>query len=210
MPLKIRSLFIFILLQVCLNFTGYAQSNDCINLDDSGFNKQAFTIFEKDLFNHYQTETDRVKKYRKFLMEIASLSVDLRKLPSTEAVETARSFKEKALGKNSIWVKLSDYQNQEASQKPTPYTTPAKGNEQEIYTFNYRGGFIQCLKNTNVSEDFKDIVTLLENDANISTSLVAQRIYYMTDAEIDSEEVRQFIAFDIYYSILMVIEKAFG
>ncbi|UZO80401.1 hypothetical protein NBT05_15780 [Aquimarina sp. ERC-38] len=210
MPQKIRSL---VLICICFLAIARMQSQDfnCSNLDNTGFIDQAFETFEKDLYNHYQSfSSDPIKVYRKFLTEVASLSIDLRKIPSKDAIDLARLFKTKTTSTNSIWVKLSDYESNEATDSSSPYTNPKKDNKEEIYTFNYRGGFIQCLKNTSNSEDFKDIVTILENDGNISTSLIAQRLYYMTDAEILKSQVKKFVAFDIYYSILMVIERAFG
>ena len=186
-----------------------AQTFNCSNLDDTGYVNDAFSTFEKDLFKHYAFGNDTIKTYRTFLTEVASLSIDLRKIPSSEAIELARIFKSKANSTNSIWVKLSEYEDKEAIHSTTSYNYSKKSKKEDIYTFNYRGGYIQCLKNSSGSEDFRDVVTILENDGNISTSLISQRIYYMTDKEILKKQVRQFVAFDIYYSILMVIEKAF-
>ena len=121
-----------------------------------------------------------------------------------------QEFKKVANNKNSIWIKLSEYENHEAYRKSYPTTSSSKKNEEEILIFNYRGGFIQCLKNSSDSDDFQDIVNALELDGNVSTSLIAQKIYYIPDKEFCGVEIKNFIAFDIYYSILMVIEKAFG
>ena len=210
MPHKMRSITFILIYCAFASVTIQAQNFSCSNLDDTGFIDQAFKTFEEDLFKHYQLGNDTIKTYRTFLTEVASLSIDLRKLPSADAIELARLFKTKVGSPNAIWVKLSDYESNEATQRATVYTNPKKSNKEDIYTFNYRGGYIQCLKNTSNSEDFKDIVTILEDDGNISTSLISQRIYYMTDKEILKKQVRQFIAFDVYFSILMVIEKAFG
>ena len=210
MPHKMRSITFTLICLLLVNLTIQAQEFRCANLDDTGFIDQAFKTFEEDLFKHYKLGNDTIKMYRTFLTEVASLSIDLRKLPSANAIELARLFKTKTNSNNAIWVKLSDYENNEATRQPSMHSNPKKDNKEDIYTFNYRGGYIQCLKNTSNSEDFKDIVTILEDDGNISTSLISQRIYYMTDTEILKKQVRQFIAFDIYFSILMVIEKAFG
>ncbi len=209
MPLKIRSRIIVLLVCLVSSQINYAQSYNCLSLDRTGIIKKAFNSFENDLFNHYKFGKDSIKTYRTFLAEIASLSVDLRKLPSGSSIQLTRQFKKIADDKNSLWIKLSEYENQEATKKSYP-STVAKKNEEEILIFNYRGGFIQCLKNNSGSEDFKDIVSGLEEDGNVSTSLVSQKIYYLQDKELCEIEIKKFIAFDIYYSILMVIEKAFG
>ncbi len=208
MPLKIRSRIIVLFLIVSPRFT-YAQSaNNCLSVDDTGIIKRAYESFENDLFSYYQFGNDSIKTYRTFLAEVASLSINLRKLPSDNSIQLAREFKKIADNKNSLWIKLSEYENQEAVKKSSPTTSGKK--EKEVLIFNYRGGFIQCLKNTSDSDDFKDIVNSLEEDGNVSTSLISQKIYYMTDREFSKIEIKNFIAFDIYYSILMVIEKAFG
>ncbi len=208
MPLKIRSRIIVLFLIASPRFT-YAQSvNNCLSVDETGIIKRAYESFENDLFSYYQFGNDSIKTYRTFLAEVASLSINLRKLPSDNSIQLTREFKKIADNKNSLWIKLSEYENQEAVKKSSP-TTSGK-NEKEVLIFNYRGGFIQCLKNTSDSDDFKDIVNSLEEDGNVSTSLISQKIYYMTDREFSKIEIKNFIAFDIYYSILMVIEKAFG
>ncbi|MDY8137636.1 hypothetical protein [Aquimarina sp. 2201CG5-10] len=210
MPHKIRSgvistLFVFLLTHVL-----YAQSDHiCLSVDKTGIIKKAYDSFEKDLFNYYKFGNDSIKTYRTFLAEVASLSVNLRKLPSDNSIQLTREFKKIANDKKSLWVRLSEYENQEAGRKPYP-STYSKKNEEEILIFNYRGGFIQCLKNTSESDDFKEIISALESDGNISTSLTAQKLYYITDKEFKTIEIKKFIAFDIYFSILMVIEKAFG
>ncbi|MDH7444241.1 hypothetical protein QBK95_01295 [Aquimarina sp. 2201CG14-23] len=194
-----------------LTLIGYSQNGiNCLSVDRSGLYSKAFDSFESDLFEYYNFGNDSIKTYRTFLAEVASLSLDLRKLPSDNSIQLARVFKKKSNDPNSIWVKLSDYENQEATKKPSPYTPPSKKGEEEILIFNYRGGLIQCLKNNSESDDFKEIISTLEEDGNVSTSLIAQRIYYIPDKKFKASEIKKFIAFDIYYSILMVIEKAFG
>ncbi|AXT60445.1 hypothetical protein D1816_08800 [Aquimarina sp. AD10] len=187
----------------------YAQTkNFCLSVDETGIIEKAYKSFENDLFTYYKFGNDSIKTYRTFLAEVASLSLDLRKLPSTNSIQLAREFKKIANNKNSLWIKLSEYENQEATKKSGPSTSGK--NQEEVLIFNYRGGFIQCLKNTSDSDDFKDIVNTLEEDGNVSTSLISQRIYYIPDKEFCAIEIKNFIAFDVYYSILMVIEKAFG
>lgn len=208
MPLKIRSRIIVVSLSLLLNMT-YAQSvTNCLSVDETGIIKRAYDSFEKDLFSYYKFGNDSIKTYRTFLAEVASLSLDLRKLPSSNSIQLTREFKKAADNKNSLWIKLSEYENQVAIKKSAPSTT-SKKNEEEILIFNYRGGFIQCLKNSSDSDDFKEIVNTLEEDGNVSTSLISQRIYYIPDKKFSSIEIKNFIAFDIYFSILMVIEKAF-
>ncbi len=208
MPLKIRSRIIVVSLSLILNMT-YAQNGiNCHRVDETGIIKKAFDSFENDLFDYYKFGNDSIKTYRTFLAEVASLSLDLRKLPSSNSIQLAREFKKIADNKNSLWIRLSEYENQEAVKKSSP-STNSKKNEEEVLIFNYRGGFIQCLKNTSDSDDFKEIIDTLEKDGNVSTSLISQRIYYITDKEFCAIEIKNFIAFDIYYSILMVIEKAF-
>ncbi len=209
MPLKIRSKILTTLFWLTISQVNYAQSFNCLNLDETGIIKKAYDSFENDLFSHYKFGNDSIKTYRTFLAEIASLSVDLRKLPSDNSIQLTRAFKKIADNRNSLWIKLSEYEGQEASKKSYPATGGSK-NKEEILIFNYRGGFIQCLKNNSVSEDFKDIVATLEEDGNVSTSLISQKIYYLQDKELCEVEIKKFIAFDIYFSILMVIEKAFG
>ncbi len=199
-------IIILLLTSIC-----YSQDSfNCLSVDRSGLYTKAFNSFEQDLFEYYKFGNDSIKTYRTFLAEVASLSLDLRKLPSDNSIQLARIFKKKSNDPNSIWVKLSDYENQEATKKPSPYTNSSKKGEEEILIFNYRGGLIQCLKNNSDSDDFQDIITTLEQDGNVSTSLIAQRIYYIPDTKFRASEIKKFIAFDIYYSILMVIEKAFG
>ncbi|MFD2565567.1 hypothetical protein [Aquimarina rubra] len=202
---RIRLITFLLLTSIC-----YSQNSiNCLSVDSSGLYSKAFDSFEKDLFAHYKFGNDSIKTYRTFLAEVASLSLDLRKLPSDNSIQLARVFKKKANDPNSIWVKLSEYENQEATKKPSPYT-PSSKKEEEILIFNYRGGLIQCLKNNSDSDDFQNIISTLEEDGNVSTSLIAQRIYYIPDKKFCASEIKKFIAFDIYYSILMVIEKAFG
>ncbi|KAA1246444.1 hypothetical protein [Aquimarina sp. RZ0] len=210
MPHKMRLMANIVLVGLLFTITCNAQQYDCAIADKSGFIKKAFDSFEKDLFDHYKFDSDSVKTYRTFLAEVASLSLDLRKLPSDNSIQLARTFKKKANDKNSIWVKLSDYESRDATKKTSTYTPSPEEKDEEVLIFNYRGGFIQCLKNTSNSDDFKKIIYTLENDGNVSTSLIAQKVYYMVDKEINTSQVKEFIAFDIYYSILMVIEKAFG
>lgn len=208
MPLTFRSIITYTLFFLLLTPLIHSQTKHiCLNIDRSGNLEKAYKSFEKDLFNHYTFNNDTIKTYRAFLTEIASLSIDLRKFPSSASIQLARTFKNIANDKNSLWIKLSEYENQEASKKSHP--TSSK-NKKEILTFNYRGGFIQCLKNNSDSEDFRSIINKLEGDGNISTSLTAQRIYYLSNKELNTLETKKFIAFDIYYSILLVIEKAFG
>ncbi len=207
MPLKIRSSIIaFVLL--LYNIDSFTQTDTpCLVVDETGIIQKAFTSFEKDLFNYYSFGNDSIKTYRTFLAEVASLSLDLRKLPSNSSIQLAREFKKMSNNKNSLWIKLSDYEKQETAQKSA--STPNKKNDEEILIFNYRGGFIQCLKNTSSSGEFAEIIKSLEEDGNISTSLISQKIYYLSDEDFKTYQVKNFIAFDIYYSILMVIEKAF-
>ncbi len=208
MPLKIgyRVLLIALLLSPTIH---YAQTKpDCLSIDKSGLSKKAFSSFENDLFTYYNFGNDSIKTYRTFLAEVASLSLDLRKLPSDNSIQITRDFKNISTDKSSLWVKLSDYENQEATKKSYP-SPNGKKDEQEIMIFNYRGGVIQCLKNTSRSDDFREIIKTLEEDGNVSTSLIAQRVYYITDKEFKTSQIKKYIAFDIYYSILMVIEKAF-
>ncbi|WP_152537389.1 hypothetical protein [Aquimarina pacifica] len=207
MPLKIRSRIIS-LLMLLVTMSSYNQSdNPCLSVDESGIIQKAFNSFEKDLFTYYNFGNDSIKTYRTFLAEVASLSLDLRKLPSDGSIQLAREFKKIASSKQSLWIKLSEYEKPETAQKSA--TTTSKKNEEEILIFNYRGGFIQCLKNSSDSSDFSEIIASLEEDGNISTSLVSQKIYYLLDKDFKTFQVKNFIAFDIYYSILMVIEKAF-
>lgn len=195
---------------VLLSINIFSQKKfDCLSVDQTGLLTRSFHSFEKDIFEYYNFGKDTLKTYRTFLTEIASLSVDLRKLPSEKSIQLTREFKKQASNKNSLWIQLSEYENQHIDKKSYPSTATHK-NEEEILIFNYRGGVIQCLKNTNESDDFKEIINTLEDDANVSTSLIAQRLYYITDNDFNTSEVKKFIAFDIYYSILMVIEKAFG
>jgi len=205
----IRSRIILLVLSLT-TLVGYSQSSyNCLSVDSSGLYSKAFSSFEKDLFEYYNFGNDSIKTYRTFLAEVASLSIDLRKLPSDNSIQVARLFKQKSSDRNSIWVKLSDYENHETAKKETPAASASK-NEEEILIFNYRGGLIQCLKNNSNSDDFRNIVSTLEQDGNVSTSLIAQKIYYIPDNKFKGTEIKKFIAFDIYYSILMVIEKAFG
>jgi len=190
---------------------GYSQNTtNCLSVDSSGLYSKAFISFEKDLFEYYKFGNDSIKTYRTFLAEVASLSINLRKLPSDNSIQLARVFKKKSSNPNSIWVKLSEYESQEATKKPSPFTPASKKDGEEILIFNYRGGLIQCLKNNSNSDDFQEIISTLEEDGNVSTSLIAQRIYYIPDTKFRASEIKKFIAFDIYFSILMVIEKAFG
>ncbi len=206
MPLKIRS-SILILVLACLKVT-YAQSDFfCYSVDDTGIIQKAYNSFEKDLFSYYKFGNDSIKTYRTFLAEVASLSINLKKLPSENSIRLVREFKKMASNRKSLWIKLSEYENQEVQKGPSP-SIPKK-DEKELLIFNYRGGFIQCLKNSSDSRDFKDIINSLEEDGNISTSLVSQKVYYLPDKYLSAKQVKNFIAFDIYYSILMVIEKAF-
>ncbi|WP_108868722.1 hypothetical protein [Aquimarina aquimarini] len=207
MPLKIRSRIIALSLLLCIKAT-YSQSGiNCYDVDETGIIKKAYNSFENDLFAHYKFGTDSIKTYRTFLAEVASLSIDLRKLPSENSIRLAREFKKIANNKNSLWIKLSEYENNETITKVPPTN---KKNQKELLIFNYRGGYIQCLKNTTNSNDFKDLISTLEKDGNVSTSLISQKIYYITDKELRTSGIKNFIAFDIYYSILMVIEKAFN
>lgn len=207
MPRRIRSRDIISVLFVSL-LTFNVQAQDvCLSVDETGMVVKAFKAFEQDLFQYYNFQNDSLKTYRTFLSEVATLSIDLRRLPSPKSIQITRMFKRLANNRNSIWVKLADYETQEASGKATPSATGA--GEEEILIFNYRGGFIQCLKNTSDSEKFKDIINTLEVDANVSTSLVAQKLNLITDGEFKGQ-IKKYIAFDIYFSILMVVEKAFG
>ncbi len=209
MPLKIGSRIIVLFLIISVQAI-YSQSDYyCQSVDETGIIKKAFASFENDLFSYYKFGNDSIKTYRTFLAEVASLSIDLRKLPSDNSIQLAREFKKIANNKNSLWIKLSEYENHEAYKKSHPSTSSSK-NEEEILIFNYRGGFIQCLKNSSGSDDFKELINSLEQDGNISTSLISQKIYYIPNKEFGTNQIKNFIAFDIYYSILMVIEKAFG
>jgi hypothetical protein len=207
MPLKIRSRIIVLSLFLSLKITYSQHGHNCLGVDETGIIKKAYDSFENDLFAHYKFGSDSIKTYRTFLAEVASLSLDLKKIPSKNSIKLVREFKKIANDKTSLWIKLSEYENQKAVKKSTP--TTSKKNGEEILIFNYRGGFIQCLKNTSNSDDFKNIITTLEEDGNVSTSLISQKIYYIPDKEFSSIEIKNFIAFDIYYSILMIIEKAF-
>ncbi|WP_024768657.1 hypothetical protein [Aquimarina macrocephali] len=214
MPLKIKYTVVLFFLVLFICTTGNTQTTeqnfDCLKIDNQGLLKQSFDSFEKDLFHHYKFNNDTIRTYQTFLNEVYSLSINLRELPSKNSIRLARIYKKKATDRNSLWVLLSQYDEEMVASKNTsgPKTTQQK--EEEVLTFNYRGGFIQCLKNNSNSEGFKDIVNTLELDGNVSPSLIAQRLHDLPREEFNTHEVKSFIAFDIYYSILLVIEKAFG
>lgn len=213
MPQKIKHKVLLFFVVLSINAIGNSQIDgkkfDCLDIDTIGVLKKSFDSFEKDLFNHYKFGADSIRTYRTFLTELYSLSINLRKLPSSTSIELARVFKKKAKDKNSLWVLLSTYDKQMevSKQTSTPETNPK--NEEEVMTFNYRGGFIQCLKNNSSSDGFKDIINTLEYDGNVSPSLTAQRLHDLPTEEFNTPEVKSFIAFDIYYSVLLIIEKAF-
>ncbi len=212
MPQKIKHMVVLFIFTLCIYVNGNTQTStenfDCLQIDNLGILKKSFDSFEKDLFNHYAFGNDTIKTYRTFLTEVYSLSINLRKLPSTTSLELARVFKKKATDRNSLWILLSEYdEGMEASENAN--TQKDVQNDSETLTFNYRGGFIQCLKNTNESDAFKEIIETLEFNGNVSPSLIAQRIHDLPTNEFNTPEVKSFIAFDIFYSILLVIEKAF-
>ncbi len=210
MPHRFKCHTVLLAIMLLMSSHSFAQKYDCTEIDPTGLIKKAFQSFEKDMFAYYNFADDSLKTYRTFLAEVTNLSIDLRKLPSDNSIQLAREFKKKADDKNSIWVKLSDYENDEATKTAKAIDTAVDPNQEEILIFNYRGGFIQCLKNTSESKEFRDLVYTLENDGNVSPSLIAQKIYYIKDEEFNTSQIKEFIAFDIYYSILMIIEKAFG
>ncbi|WP_378185027.1 hypothetical protein ACE939_09000 [Aquimarina sp. W85] len=206
----IRSRLLWLLLFVVTTHVIYAQKSfDCSSIDDTGLITKAFQSFEKDLFNHYNFGNDSIKTYRTFLAEVASLSIDLKKIPSKSSISLTRIFKKGIESKGSIWIPLSKYEDQR-SENRTSRTKAKKSNEETVMIFNYRGGFIQCLKNNSNGDNLPEIIDKLEDNGNVSTSLTAQHIYYMPNSELGCTSVKKFVAFDIYYSILMVIEKAFG
>ncbi|RZS93282.1 hypothetical protein [Aquimarina brevivitae] len=207
--IRFRNIALILLIGLSAISISAQKKFDCLSVDETGLLSKSFKAFEEDIFEYYNFGTDTVKTYKTFLTEIATLSVNLRKLPTDRSIQITRQFKKQANSKNSLWIRLAEYENQYPELKAKSGTTDKKNGE-EIFIFNYRGGVIQCLKNTNESSDFKDIISTLEKDANVSTSLIAQRLYYITDKEFNTSEIKKFIAFDIYYSILMVIEKAFG
>lgn len=212
MPQRIKHmvvLFFLVLFSCTIGNTQTSEENfDCLQIDNLGVLKRSFESFEKDLFNHYSFNNDTIKTYKTFLTEVYSLSINLRKLPSPTSLELARVFKKKATDRSSLWVLLSEYDEEiVASGKTSVKNTDIS--KEETLTFNYRGGFIQCLKNTNNSDRFKNIIEMLELDGNVSPSLIAQKLHDLPVEEFDTPEVKSFIAFDIYYSILLVIEKAF-
>ncbi|MFC5046363.1 hypothetical protein ACFSTE_03900 [Aquimarina hainanensis] len=209
MPLNTIKFFLFLLTITIIVPSSYGQKYDCLSLEESGAIKKSFASFEKDLYTYYNLNNNPVKAYKTFLAEITNLSIDLKKFPSKTSIELARTFKKIANGKNSLWIKLSEYEASEDGKK-APIPDTAKKNQEEVMIFNYRGGFIQCIKNNSNSQAFKNIINTLELDGNVSPSVIAQRLNNLSDKEIDTYEVKKFIAFDIYYSILMVIEKAFG
>ncbi len=208
MPLKITHLLLVIVTACCS--ISYAQTNkqyDCRSIAYQELLDTSFASFEKDLFAHYDFG-DPIKSYKTFLNEVYTLSLNLRKLPSTISIQSARTFKKNAVDKNALWVLLSVYDDDVANQEKTKPSKAIKDGE-NVLTFNYRGGFIQCLKNNSKSQGFKDIVETLEADGNVSPSLIAQLLATLPANEFDSYEVKSFIAFDIYYSILLIVEKAF-
>jgi len=208
-PNKVRrNKFLLLFVLLCNTLMIGQTKHQCLDVDQTGIIERAYDSFEKDLFTYYNFGNDTIKTYRTFLAEVTSLSLALKKFPSQGSIQLTRQFKSQSKNKNSIWVRLEDYENQGASKKAHLSTSMIK-NEEEILIFNYRRGFIQCLKNSNDSEDFKGIISNLENNGNVSTSLIAQKIYYLNDEEINTWEIKNFVAFDIYYSILMVVEKAF-
>ncbi|GGX23474.1 hypothetical protein [Aquimarina muelleri] len=210
---KIKHKILLFLVALSISTISSSQTSNkkfnCLSIDTMGLLKKSFDSFEKDLFNHYEFNNDSIKTYRTFLTELYSLSINLRKLPSDTSIELARMFKKKAKDKSSLWVLLSTYDDQMEASKETSTPKTDTKNEEEIMTFNYRGGFIQCLKNNSSSNSFKDIINTLEYDGNVSPSLIAQRLHDLPTKELNSPEVKNFIAFDIYYSILLIIEKAF-
>ena len=213
MPQRIKQTVVLLFLVLFIVTIGNTQTNeqnfDCLQIDNLGVLKKSFDSFEKDLFNHYSFDNDTVKTYRTFLTEVYSLSINLRKLPSNTSLELARVFKKQATDRNSLWVLLSKYDEELVDLGGESPLKTVDDKDEETLTFNYRGGFIQCLKNTNESEEFKRIIEALEYDGNVSPSLIAQRLHDLPTEEFNTPEVKSFIAFDIYYSILLVIEKAF-
>ncbi|MDY8137635.1 hypothetical protein [Aquimarina sp. 2201CG5-10] len=213
MPQKIKHTFLLACMILCTSVVSYSQVNnpqfDCLSIDNAGLLRKSFASFEKDLFTHYNFENDTVKTYRTFLNEVYTLSINLRKLPSDNSIQLARIFKKRATDRNSLWVLLSQYGEEMVASDGTNIQKTTQDGEEEILTFNYRGGFIQCLKNNSDSELFIDIINTLELDGNVSPSLIAQRLHDLPDGEFNTPQVKNFIAFDIFYSILLVIEKAF-
>lgn len=212
MPQKIRISFLLVFTLFVSFANGYGQINRkivrCVDSQNMELVGRAFQSFESDLFEHYSFGNDTIKTYRTFLAEVSDLSLDLRNIPSSSSIQLTRTFKTEVNNKTkSLWVPLSLYENQEAAKQNQ--TTTDAGSE-DVLVFNYRGDFIQCLKSSNTDANFRAIIKSLEFDANISPSLIAQQLHNIPNGDFNNEEVKIFIAFDIYYSILMVIEKAFG
>ncbi|WP_459211983.1 hypothetical protein [Aquimarina rhabdastrellae] len=168
---------------------------------------QAISSFENDLTTHYEMAENDPELYATFLSQVASLSLDLRKLPSSKSIAIARDFKRKNI-ENLFWIPLSEYELDSTSAiDDTPNTTATA---QEVLTFNYRGDLMQCLKNNTQSLVLKQIISDLSANANISPSIISSQLKNLEpQSDLITEEVKMFIAFDIYYSILLIIENAF-
>ena len=69
---------------------------------------------------------------------------------------------------------------------------------------------MQCLKDNTQSPVLKQIISNLSANANISPSIISSQLKNLEpQSDLITEEVKMFIAFDIYYSILLIIENAF-
>ncbi len=204
---KIASLFVILLFCSVTYSQINSQTVECLDIPQRELAQQAFQSFENDLITYYEAEKCTPNLYRSFLKEVASLSLDLRKFPSDNSIEMARSFKQKIKDSNSLWLPLSVYENQSVDIQSNAINATT---DQEVLTFNYKGDFIQCLKNHSNNDIFKQCIIDLQIDANISPSIIASRLKNITsDEEFYTEEIKAYIAFDIYYSILLIIESAF-
>ncbi len=214
-------LVIFIITLLSCNTSSQRNLLHCDKIDNKQIIDTAFRSFENDLFGYYKLENDTINTYKKFLSEITNMTIDLNAMISEESIKIAHDFKRNAKTDNSIWISYYDYNKDNLTEEEEISITSKLDQietkeenalrveqEKRMLILNYKGPLIQCLKNNSKNPDLTKIIGKLELMGPINQSIIASG-FNAADPKITfkSIETRAFIAFEIYYYILMITQQ---
>ncbi|WP_299437331.1 hypothetical protein [uncultured Aquimarina sp.] len=206
---------------LCSCYNKKQNTIQCGTISNQKIINKAFVSFENDLFAYYKLENDTIGTYKKFLSEISSMSIDLKTIASNKSRNITGKILENASTDNSLWISYYDYYRQpiENNKEEIPTSQILENldieteeekkiriqQENNMLVLNYKGPLIQCLKNNSKNNDLTKIIEKLEWIGPINPKIIADGFNAINPEDtFRSKEVKIFIAFEIYYYMLMI------